>query len=262
MMRRFTILAAALSCVAFPFPGAGQVPASTFDKPPQDVDDALRARVTEFYRLQVDGKFRLAEALVAEASKDDFYAAGKPSIKDFRIDQIAYSDHYTKAKVTMVGKQMVSFMGMAAPQLMDMPFPSFWKIDNGKWCFYYFVDPDHMTPFGKQKPPTPGAKNGPLDYKPADLSTISQGVKPDKRAVKLGDTDERVELTNTLPGQVTLSLSEKEFSGIEVKLDKTELKAGEVATLTIKPKSAVGRPRTMVGVIVQPSNQLIQVEVR
>jgi len=95
-----------------------------------------------------------------------------------------------------------------------------------------------------------------------DLSTIGQGVKADRNAVKLGDTEERVSLTNSLPGVVTLSLSEKEYSGIEAKLDKTELKAGEVATLTIKPRSAVGRPRTMVGVIVQPSNQFIQVEVK
>jgi hypothetical protein len=261
-MRRFLFLAALSCAAAIPFPAAGQMPASAFDKPPADVDDALRARVTEFYRLQVDGKFRKAEDWVADSAKDDFYAAGKPSIKDFKIDQITYSEHYTRAKVTMVGKTMVSFMGMSAPQLMDMPFPSFWKMDNGKWCFYYFVDSEHMTPFGKQKAPTPGAKNGALDFKPADLSTISQGVKPDKRAVKLGDAEERVELTNTLPGSVTLSLSEKEYAGIEAKLDKTELKAGETATLTIKPRSAVGRPRTMVGVIVQPSNQLIQVEVR
>jgi hypothetical protein len=234
-----------------------------FDKPPADVDDALRTRVTQFYRYHVDGKLRQAEQLVAEDAKDDFYAAAKPNIKDFRIDQIAYSENYTKAKVTMVGKAMVSFMGMAAPQLMDMPFPSYWKLEGGKWCFYYYVDPERMTPFGKQKAPSKDGKaSGPPAFKPADLSTISQGVKPDRTAVKLGDTEEKVELTNRLPGVVTLSLSEKQYVGIEAKLDKTELKSGETATLTIQPRSAVGRPRTMVGVIVQPSNQYIQVEVK
>jgi hypothetical protein len=252
-----------LCCLAAAIPAFGQTPANPFDKPPADVDDALRARVTEFYKYHVDGKLRLAEKLVAEDAKDDFFAAMKPAIKSFRIDQIAYSDNYTKAKVTMVGSAMVHFMGMAAPQLMDMPFPSFWKIEDGKWCFYYYVDPERMTPFGKQKAPSKDGKaSGGLDYKPADLSTISQGVKPDRRVVKLEDKDEKVELANQLPGSVTLSLSEKEYSGIAAKLDKTELKAGETATLTITPRSPVGRPRTMVGVIVQPSNQYIQVEVR
>ncbi len=250
-------------CLVAAFLAFGQTPSNPFDKPPADVDDALRARVTEFYKHHVDGSLRQAEKLVAEDAKDDFFAAMKPAIKDFRIDQIAYSENYTKAKGTLNGKAMVHFMGMSAPQLMDMPFPSFWKIENGKWCFYYFVDSERMTPFGKQKAPSKDGKaSGALDYKPADLSTISQGVKPDRRVVKLDDKEERVELTNQLPGVVTLSFSEKEYTGIAAKLDKTELKAGETATLTITPRSAVGRPRTMVGVIVQPSNQLIQVEVR
>src|SRR5271155_3770113 len=155
-MRGIVVCCLAAAILAF-----SQTPTNPFDKPPADVDDALRARVTEFYKYHVDGKLRLAEKLVAEDAKDDFFAAMKPAIKSFRIDQIAYSDNYTKAKVTMVGSAMVHFMGMAAPQLMDMPFPSFWKIENGKWCFYYYVDPDRMTPFGKQKPPVPGSKADP-----------------------------------------------------------------------------------------------------
>jgi hypothetical protein len=249
----------AVCFLLFPLIAFGQ---DAFDKPPADVDDALRARVTEFYRLGVAGKWRQAEQYVSEAAKDDFYAAGKPAIKDFGISEIRYSDNYTKAKVTMTGKSMVSFMGMSAPQLMDVPFPSFWKIEDGKWCFYYYVDPEHMTPFGKQRAPVPGSKADPTTWKPMDLSTLSQGVKSDKKVVTLREAEERVELTNTLPGSVTLSLSEKEFAGIGVKLDKLELKGGETATLTITPKTPVGRPRTMVGVIVQPSNQLLQVEVR
>ena len=250
-------------CIAAAIPAFGQPPSNPFDKPPADVDDALRARVSQFYQYHVDGKLRPAEQLVAEESKDDFYTAAKPKIKAFRIDQIAYSDNYTKAKVTLVAKTMISFMGMAAPQLIDMPFLSCWKLENGKWCFYYFIDPERMTPFGKLKAPSKDGKASPgIEYKPMDLSTISQGVKPDRTSVKLGDTEEKVELTNRLPGVVTLALSEKEYTGIEAKLDKTELKAGESATLTIKPRSAVGRPRTMVGVIVQPSNQFIQVEVK
>ncbi len=226
------------------------------------MDDALRARATEFYTLELQGKYRQAEALVAEGAKDDYYAAPKDYIKGFRIDQINYSDNYTKAKLQITVKTMVSFMGMAAPQLMDVPFPSFWKIENGKWCFYYYVDPERMTPFGKQKNPNAGSGGGKLEYKPMDLSTLGQGVKADKSVVKLGEIPEKIVLTNTLQGTVTISLDQKEYPGMEVKLDKQELKGGETATITVTPKSPVGRPRLMVGVIVQPTNQFLRVEIR
>jgi hypothetical protein len=256
MRRSFLLLA--LACPAFT-----QTPAPLFDKPPADVDDAVRARATEFYKLHVEKKFRQAEALVADDAKDLYYAANKDVIRGFRLQEIVYSDNYKKAKVTVVGKMLVKFgIGFAEPRLMDVPFPSYWKLENGKWVFYYYIDPNRMTPFGQQKAPAPGSKaESALNIPPVDLSTIAQGVKPDRTNVKLGTTEERVELTNSLPGNVTLALDQKEYSGITAKLNKTELKSGETAVLTITPASPAGRARTNVGVIVQPSNQFIQVKV-
>lgn len=40
-----------------------------FEKAPPNVDEALRARITEFYQYFVDGKFRDADGLVADDSK-------------------------------------------------------------------------------------------------------------------------------------------------------------------------------------------------
>ena len=48
-----------------------------FEKAPPEVDEALRARITRFYQAFIDGKFRLADALVADDSKDVFFAAEK-----------------------------------------------------------------------------------------------------------------------------------------------------------------------------------------
>src|SRR4051794_9122395 len=81
------------------------LPAQTpnLDKPPQDVDDALRARITKFYDLHVASKFRQAEQLVAEESKDDFYVLSKPELKAFKIGNIEYSEKFTKAKVVIIG---------------------------------------------------------------------------------------------------------------------------------------------------------------
>jgi len=239
-----------------------QTTQNPFDKPPADVDDALRARVTEFYKDHMTQKFRQAEALVAEDSKDGFYAANKPDVKDFTIGEIAYSDGYTKAKVKIVAKMMITFFGVGS-KLMDVPFPSYWKIDGGKWCWYIFNDPNRMTPFGKINPETTSGKGeGTLAFKPPDLSTISSAVKADRAKVTLGAAEEKVTLTNTLPGEVKLALDQTAYPGIEVKLDKTELKGGEKAVVTITAKSAAGRARVMVGVTVEPVNQLIQIEVK
>jgi hypothetical protein len=45
---------------------AAQQPAELFSKAPPTVDAALRARISKFYQLHVESKFRQAEALVAE----------------------------------------------------------------------------------------------------------------------------------------------------------------------------------------------------
>jgi hypothetical protein len=256
----------ALFCASMPFPAPGQSPKNPFDKPPADVDDALRARVTEFYQDHITEKYRLAEKLVAEESKDGFYAASKPDIKDFKIGDIAYSDGYTKAKITIVAKMMITFMGVGS-KMMDVPFPSYWKIDEGKWCWYIFNDPKRMSPFGQINPETTSGKGeGSLTFKPVDLSTISAAVKADRVSVKLGGAEEKVILTNSLPGVVKLSLDQKEYPGFEAKLDKAELNGGEKAVLTLIAKSGTGptpaRTRVMVGVAVQPVNQLVEIEVK
>jgi hypothetical protein len=140
---------------------ASTLPAQTpsLDKPPQDVDDALRARIKQFYDLHVAAKFRQAEQLIAEDSKDDFYVLSKPELKGFKIGAIEYSDQFTKAKVVIVGSMPV-LLPMAGGKIMDMPFASFWKIENGKWCWYYNKEAAHHTPFGDIKDTSASSKPG------------------------------------------------------------------------------------------------------
>src|ERR1700691_5106919 len=72
-----------------------------------EAEAALRARVEQFYQLQVDKKFRQAEALVAEESKDDYYNRSKPDIKGFSIQEIQLLDDNTRARVTLKGKLVI-----------------------------------------------------------------------------------------------------------------------------------------------------------
>src|SRR4051794_20209879 len=64
----------------------------------------LRARVDQFFQLQVDKKFRQAESLVADDSKDAYYDGNKYNIKGFKIDTIQLLDDNTRAKVTIKGR--------------------------------------------------------------------------------------------------------------------------------------------------------------
>ena len=119
-----------------------------FNKPPADVDQALRARITTFFDLHVKGEFRKAEALVAEDTKDLYYSSSKTQYVSFEIGRINYSDSFTRAKATVLTEQYIMLPGfMGKP--MKIPIPSTWKLVDGTW--YWYVDPEslRMTPFGK-----------------------------------------------------------------------------------------------------------------
>jgi hypothetical protein len=49
-----------------------------------EVDPARSARIGEFYQEQVGGKFRQAEALVAEETKDYFYSPSQAPLFELR----------------------------------------------------------------------------------------------------------------------------------------------------------------------------------
>jgi hypothetical protein len=140
MVRSILIFICAAVCV-------GQTPKEP-PKPPADVDQALRARVQEFFQYHVTGQFRKAEALVAEDSKDLFYNRNKPRyLKFVEIARIDYSENFTKAVATVmvVSPEMIAGWGGGPPSI---PIPSTWKLEDGKWCWY--LDPDVFlhTPFG------------------------------------------------------------------------------------------------------------------
>lgn len=247
---------------------AAQTAPNLFDKPPQNVADALKARASEFYQDHVDGKYRKAEGLVAEDSKDGFYAAQKPEILNYTFGDIIYSDKYTKAKIVVVGKIMMSFLGLSGPQLMDVPFPSYWKLENGKWVWYIYKDPNRMTPFGKANGKTTAAVGSDPSAAFAsapNLEMILNGVKADRKNIllpKQAGASQVITLTNSLPGLVTLAFDAAEYPGLAVKLEPKQLKTGEKATLTIEGLAAKAYPSRVVRVVVQPSNQAIDVIVK
>ncbi len=249
----------------------GQNQAALFEKAPAEIDEALRSRVTNFYQLHVEGKFRAADEFVAEDSKDEYFNADKTRCRSFDIMKISYTENFTRASVVITCDTDFMMPMAAAPIPVKRPISSKWKTMDGQWMWY--VDPVSnepvATPFGMRGgTPQPGAAPAaPLDYKPVDLATVSSLVKTDKQQVNFDPAkagEERVVVTNGMPGTVTLALRPAQLEGFELKLDRTSLQQGQTATLAIQYKPSPGRrpSAAVVTVIVSPTMKEIPIQIR
>ncbi len=235
-----------------------------FDKPPANIDDALRGRVATFYQYHVEGKFRLAEPLVSEESKDDFYAATKPKLEGFKISDISYSNDYRKAKVTLLARMEIYFLGMTGPEPHDVPIPSYWQIEKGEWRWYLNKDYLTKTPWGTANAKQSDNSVDPrTEFKPVELTDIMNQIAVDHSIVTMSaavGSIGRFTITNSLPGSVTVNLPDLVPQGFEVKTDKTELKSGEKSLVSVRsiPGAHVN---TNLRVIVQPINRVFDVAI-
>ena len=253
MHRLALSLALAAACSA-------QSPTDLFTRAPKGVDEALRARISEFYQDHVDAKYRQAESLVAEETKDFFYSSNKPKYLSFEIRQIDYSDDFTKAKATVVCEQYVMMPGFVNKPL-KVPTPSYWKMVDGKW--YWYVDQDALrrTPFGTVDPKAPGQGSVPALPSEAEAMGLLAGVRADKDRVVLesGKVAE-VGIVNSAPGVVMLSIFGIPPQGVEAIFDQVELKSKEKTVLKIRA-SGTAKPEGIIQVRVSPTNQIIPIQV-
>lgn len=256
MFRYTALLALVVSAYA-------QSPADLFNRPPADVDQALRARITEFYQDHVDGKFRQAEALVADDTKDLFYNASKSKYLGFEISRIDYSEGFTRAKATMLLEQYVMIPGFSDKPL-KVPTPSTWKLVNGQW--YWWVDPETLrqSPWGKMTPGQNSAQGTtgtlPAIPSPKDIEKkMATQVTADRAAVTLkGNEPQEVTIASTAPGQVNISLLGT-LPGVEAKLDRAVIGQGEKAILTLR---IAGTAKAgVVSIHVEQSGQVIPIQV-
>ena len=253
-MLRFTLLA------VFAVGSFAQNAGDAFNKPPADVDEALRARITEFFDLHVKGEFRKAEALVAEDTQDLYYSSSKTKYVSFEIGRIDYSENFTRAKATVLCEQFIMLPGFLGKP-MKIPMPSTWKLVDGTW--YWYVDPEslRMTPFGKMNPGT--ARESAPKTIPAIPTTVPdyiyEQVKADKASVslKVGES-EQVTVTNSAPGTMNISVTGS-LPGVEVKLDRTVLNTGEKAVLTFQASNEA--QSGVLSIQVEQTNQVIPIQV-
>lgn len=256
------------ACMLF----AQDKPSETGPVPPPDVDAALRARISQFYQAHVDGKFRVADEVVAEESKDAFFAAAKPRYHSFQIVRINYSDNFTKADAVVFCKSDWFFNGKVS--VVNLPASSTWKVIDGKWFWYAVVSNEQKTPFGTMHFDTgkqsDGAQAGPAPVIPGDPQVLAQrilqSVRTDKQALMLSGYEPssgEVKITNGLQGSISIRVDiNGRFPGLSFTLDKADLKAGESAVLkiTCDPKNRNPKPSLTAQVYVEPTNQVIPIE--
>lgn len=246
----------------------GQTAAELFEKAPPEVDEALRARVRFFFQSHVDGKFRQADQVVAEDSKDAFFAADKTRYRGFEIMRIIYADNFTKARVAVAVDTDFTAPGIGKIPV-KVPLTTSWKLEEGQWWWYVDPDAGRQSPFGPMKA-GPGGGSSPFSFpapdKPGQAAAMLHQVTVDKTEVRLSSYEaasDQVTVTNKLPGAVTLVLDYNGFPGFQAGLERQELKANESTRLLlrIQPRDASPKPTTMVTLRVEPTGQRIPIQV-
>ncbi len=242
--------------------------------PPPEVDQALRARINEFYSDQINGSFRKAEPLVAEDTQDYYFAQEKKKILAFTVRDIKYTDHFTKATVTIKIRRMTVF-GPGFPESPSEETVNVtWKIEEGKWVWYYDPKaPQEVTPMGPSVI-TPGANSGaPLpDLSDKAIKERAKGIVSryglDKSEVSLSASKKstaRVVFHNGQNGYVRVFVSlAQELEGFTVSIEKRDIKGGEDAAITLEYRPGKTPPpqRLQVVVTVEPFNRTIPIAVK
>lgn len=217
-------------------------------KPPAEVDQALRARATEFFQDFVDAQYRKAFALVAEEAQEEYFASPKAELKAFKIDNIKYNDEFTEAVVNLIVKRVWKFQGQE--MVPEVPMSTTWKIENGKWVWYNKVQantwvtamgPSDVTVIARKPDGSIAGLPDKLDQATVDAAgqrILQQQSGLDKTEVTLvpgQSSSETIVFHNGAPGSVGLELTNvPKIPGLTAKLDKTTVNFGENAALHLE----------------------------
>jgi hypothetical protein len=218
--------------------GLAQDSTELLDKAPPPVDEALRARIDQYYHAFVAGKFKDAYLLVADDSQDAFLKADKDQYKACETIKIRYSDNFTKAIVVENCKGEWKWHGTVTPT--SFPLTTNWEVADGKWYWRYVRPTMVASPFSPTGfvpvPPEATAKND--SGMPANIVGAAEGILSkigvDKRTVHLRSSEtsqDVVHVRNDMPGTVTLKMEDFNIAGLKITVGKTQLQAHEETTI-------------------------------
>ncbi|MFN7919789.1 MAG: hypothetical protein U0Q16_06810 [Bryobacteraceae bacterium] len=244
-----------------------------FEAAPPHIEAALREKVSFFYQAHKESKFRVADTVVHEDSKDIFFAAEKMTFRGFKIVKAAYEENFTRARVVTDIDADFFFPGFGK-LAVHRPVTSFWKLDQGQWWWYVPPMKGRDSPFGTMNPGTnEGATDANPDWgamwdKAPKVSDLQNMVKADKESVELAShqpSHAEVQFKSAFPGPLKVQLYVPDMQGLTAKLDKTELKEGETLKLIVDCKPLypkAKKPDLTAQVIFEPLNRTIPVTIK
>ena len=217
-----------------------------FPKAPPGVEEALRARVSEYYTLFGQSKFRQAEALVTEESKDTFYTMNKSRHMGFAIKGVTFTDDVKGARVLVTLMMIIPMMGSK-----PLPFPvsTQWRLVDGEWYAHIpqFKPGDVVkTPFGlKTVVEREYVPRTPIETEPRpDLKSVGRMFRLDRNTLEFpasapGPVTETISLENRSRGELTIRNLSKGINGVETELKPASIPPGETGDLTFTYRPAV-----------------------
>jgi hypothetical protein len=245
-------------------------PAALTPGAPPEVDQALRARVSQFFQYHVDGDFRRAYDLVAENTKDEYFNSAKTHLKKFELAGIKYNDDFTKAEVSTAVSMIWNIR--IQENLSVVPMITTWKIEDGKWVWYHDIKTGAgLTPMGpstiitgmndkNSKVPIPDHIDDAAVANAAQK--IVKQVTVDKQGVSLASGKDQVRVHNGTPGYVQLTLAAlPDLPGFSATFDTKQLGPNQDAVLRLEYKPVDKEPHSSfpVRIVTEPFNQVFTV---
>ncbi|MBI4903754.1 MAG: hypothetical protein HY820_08970 [Acidobacteria bacterium] len=244
---------------------AAQNATDIFERAPPAVEQALRERVDKFYGFVGEGKYRAADALVAEEAKDAFFEADKRRCYKFSVSRINYSEQFSRAQV-LISCEADVYVKPIGNRRLTIPQSSFWRIADGQW---WWVPPPKealSTPFGKMD----GKKDDgarPLIERGPSVEELRKMFTADRTEIQLDPAKPSttvVQLRNDMPGDLRLNFDGANFPDISVRLASDVIASKQTTDLTIVYTPSVSTPRKPgsvadVGVIGNPLSAFLKI---
>jgi hypothetical protein len=242
-VRIFLILGllAALTAV-----GAQQQP---FRNAPPEVEKTFRDRVTQFYTHFQQGQFRLAEQMVAEESRDAFYAVNKTRILGFEVQTIEFNSDLNQAKALVACQMLVPMLGSST---LHVPLQSQWKLIDGEW--YIFMDTHQSSGGGYNSPAGemkfnqnagPGA--APSSFTPPNLATLKNMYQVSEKRLQFPrestePVTRTITVSNNAQGDLTVHRETAYLpAGLQVDLQPERIAPGAEGTISFTYDSKAGK---------------------
>jgi hypothetical protein len=251
---------------------------------PPEIDQALRARVTQFYSANISGKWRDAFQVVADDMQNQYLEASKETYDRCDTVKITYTDNFTKATVRENCHGEYRWHNSHIPA--TIPLTSTWKVVDGQWFWYFLKPTEVMTPWGlstitPDDPKAPGSTTVNTNIEtvlkdPASMArTILSQIKVDKKEIHLlgyETSKDELHISNTMPGTISVLINCAPLPGFHIKQASADIGPKETSAIVFEydaeeAKKQCGdcyklpKPKLIANIRIEPTAQVFSVRI-